>query len=85
MLTCTEIGMCPFGPESRFAGPTTADKSANSGVVGARDRKSGTKVLPANSHFQTSKSTRLKIVVSRVRVPVSPLMKVLQSGALRLL
>jgi hypothetical protein len=61
--------MCAFGPESRFTCPTTAGKSANFGLIGAADRESVTPVFPANQHFQTPQSTRLKIVLSRVQVP----------------
>ena len=73
-------GGVSFGPVSRFTGPTTPYKSANSGLIRARDGELVPIVLPANGHFPIPMVTRLKIVVSRVQVPVSPFKNFMQKS-----
>ncbi len=54
-----------FGPEVRFTGPTTANKSANTGLYGVTRNAAIPVDCPANADFSPPTGTRLKIVVSR--------------------
>ena len=61
-----------FGPEARFAGPTTVNKSAKTGLCWVARDVARRGDCPANHYFPPRLVTRLKIVVSPVRVRVSP-------------
>src|ERR1039458_3977244 len=61
-----------FGPVIRFTGPNAAQRSAKYGLIRSRDLLALAALLPANRSILRRKVTLLKIVVSRVQVPVSP-------------
>jgi hypothetical protein len=61
-----------IGPEARIAGPTRTKTSAKSGHWRAGIAYGYHHIFPAHRHFSTVRCTRLKIVVSPVRVRVSP-------------
>jgi hypothetical protein len=61
-----------IGPEARIAGPTRTKSPAKSGHWQAGIAYVYHRILPAKRHVATVRCTRLKIVVSPVRVRVSP-------------
>ena len=61
-----------IGPERRFTGPKRPETSAKSGLPWASDQQETNRSYPANRQFSAPRTTLLKIVVSPVRVRVSP-------------
>ena len=61
-----------IGPERRFTGPKRPETSAKSGLPWASDQQETNRSYPANRRFSAPRTTLLKIVVSPVRVRVSP-------------
>jgi hypothetical protein len=61
-----------FGPTAAPVCPNTVQRAANSGHNRAIGRHPRADVCPANGDLSARKATRLKIVVSPVRVRVSP-------------
>jgi hypothetical protein len=61
-----------FGPEARIAGLKALTTLANCERCGLHVEPDAYHVLPANDRFSGSQFSRLKIVVSPVRVRVSP-------------
>ena len=71
----TEVVDGSIGPEQQFTGPKRPEKSANSGFPWAASNQIMRCVYPANGHLSAPTTTQLKIVVSPVRIWVSPLDK----------
>jgi hypothetical protein len=67
-----------FGPETGFTGPKATRKPAKPRLFDDPRGCPRRHILPANQHFSRPKVTLLKIVVSRVQVPVSPFKNFLQ-------
>ena len=61
-----------FGPETRFTGPNSQTKAANSGHSRCSTPTMRDVYFPANQWFSGHQTPRLKIVVSPVRFRVSP-------------
>jgi hypothetical protein len=62
----------PFWARDSIYGPEYTGQPRKQWTFGASHRDPAADISPGNTIFSIPKTTRLKIVVSRVRVPVSP-------------
>ena len=60
------------GPEDQFTGPKASNALANSDHLGVPHSLEVSSFFPANKQLLTAQESRLKIVVSPVRIRVSP-------------
>jgi hypothetical protein len=69
---CVQMRRGDFGPVLGIAGPNSAHQAANSTVSGRGEYDQSRNAFPAKEPLLPHQPPRLTIVVSRVRVPVSP-------------